>query len=267
LNAFSAHTLTWITWKCGIGEKLITTLIRKLRAYTKLSEDDESLLSRVGSDRIRHVDAREDIVSEGAKVAAITVFETGWGCRYKTLEDGRRQIFSLFLPGDLCDLNAFVLLQADHSIGAITPVTVHEISRHRFDELMGAHPRIRQALWWEQMVAGAIQREWAFSLGQRSAFERLAHLLCEVFLRLDLVGLTQANRCDFPLTQTELGEATGLSTVHVNRTLQELRAANLIILKDRTLSIPDLEALEEAAMFDPAYLHLQHEGAHLDANG
>lgn len=241
-------------------------LVRKLGAYTRLSDDDKALLERVTSERSRAVGAREDVVSEGKPPHAVNVFETGWGCRYKMLEDGRRQIIGLFLPGDMCDLNAYLLSQMDHSVGALTAATVSEISRRGFDELMTGHPRIRSALWWEQLVAGAIQREWSLNLGQRSALERLAHLLCEVFYRLRVVGLTSGDRCEFPLTQTELGEATGLSTVHVNRTLQELRAAGLIVLKERTLHIPDLEALEDVALFDAGYLHLEHEGRHLDAN-
>lgn len=241
-------------------------LVRKLRAYTRLSEQDEALLVRITTEHRRQLNAREDVVGEGRPPHAINVFETGWGCRYKMLEDGRRQIIGLFLPGDMCDLNIYLLSQMDHSIGALTTATISEVSRRGFDELMNGHVRIRSALWWEQLVANAIQREWSVNLGQRTALERLAHLLCEIYYRLRIVGLTDGNQCDFPLTQTELGEATGLSTVHVNRTLQELRAANLIVLKDRTLQIPNLEALEDAALFDPGYLHLEHEGQHLDAN-
>jgi len=131
---------------------------------------------------------------------------------------------------------------------------------------MDAHPRVVQALWWESLVAAATQREWAVSLGQRDATERMAHLFCELFLRLKTVGLTRGNSCDLPLTQPEMGEATGLSAVHVNRTLQELRASGLIVLRDRTLTIPNFEALAEVALFNANYLHLEREGRHLDAN-
>ncbi len=182
------------------------------------------------------------------------------------LEDGRRQVIAFFLPGDLCDLNIFVLRQMDHSIGSITGVSVSEISRHGFDELMLAHPRVTQALWWEGLVAMATQREWAVNLGQRDATERIAHLFCELFIRLKTVGLTRGLSFDMPLTQSELGEATGLSAVHVNRTLQELRALGLIVLKDRTLTISSFEALARTALFTANYLHLEREGRHLDAN-
>lgn len=196
----------------------------------------------------------------------INLIQEGWACRYKVLEDGRRQIISFFLPGDMCDLNVFILREMDHSIGTITPVTIAEISRATFEELMLAHPRITQALWWESLVSAAVQREWTVNLGQRNAFERMAHLFCELFLRLEMVGLTKGDSCDMPLTQNDLGEAMGLSTVHVNRTLQELRAAKLVMLKDRTLTILNMDVLRHVALFNDNYLHLRHEGMHLDAN-
>jgi CRP-like cAMP-binding protein len=241
-------------------------LLRKLGKFTRLSSDDEAALARAVSRQLRHFSVHEDIMREGEAPQALSVVHEGWACRYKTLEDGRRQIIALFVPGDICDLNLFVLREMDHSIAAISAVTVGEINRRGFEQLMASSTRIAQALWWDSLVAAAIQREWTVSLGQRDAFERVAHLFCELFLRLESAGLTDGWRCDFPLTQTELGEATGLSAVHVNRTLQELRSAELIMLKDRVLTILDFEALRRAAMFNPAYLHLDREGRHLDAN-
>ncbi|SKA26907.1 cAMP-binding domain of CRP or a regulatory subunit of cAMP-dependent protein kinases [Consotaella salsifontis] len=203
---------------------------------------------------------------EGDQPTVINLFLDGWGRRYKDLPDGRRQVVSFFVPGDLCDLNIFILRQMDHSIGALTPLTIAEIPRSAFEEIIDRHPRITQALWWEALVAAATQREWTMSLGQRNAAERIGHLLCELFLRLRTVGLTNGTSCPFPLTQSVLGEATGLSLVHVNRTLQDYRAAGMIVLKQRELTIPDLRALMEASMFDANYLHLDHEGRHFDAN-
>jgi CRP-like cAMP-binding protein len=112
----------------------------------------------------------------------------------------------------------------------------------------------------------AIQREWSVNLGQRTATERIAHLLCELFFRLRAVGLTTDLTCDLPVTQAELADASGLSAVHVNRTIQELRAADLIVLRGRTLTILDLEALKTVALFNPNYLHLNREGGGFDAN-
>ncbi|HEX8842043.1 MAG TPA: helix-turn-helix domain-containing protein, partial [Sphingomicrobium sp.] len=127
-------------------------------------------------------------------------------------------------------------------------------------------PRITQALWWHELVTTAIQREWTVNLGQRSAYERLGHLLVELYLRLKTVGRAQDGRCDFPLTQNDLADATGLTAVHVNRTLQELRRDGLIELERKQLRILDLERLKDVSMFNPNYLHLEREGRHLDAN-
>ncbi len=174
---------------------------------------------------------------------------------------------SFFLPGDMCDLNVFILKEMDHSIGTITPVTIADLSRGFFDEVSTGYPRIATALWWETLVNVAIQREWTMNLGQRTALERMAHLLCEIFFRLRLAGLTEGGSCEFPLTQADIAEATGLSKVHVNRTLQELRAAELLILRGKTLTIPSLERLMDAGLFNANYLHMDREGRQLDANG
>ncbi|PZO78194.1 MAG: cyclic nucleotide-binding protein [Mesorhizobium amorphae] len=245
---------------------MFNPFISKLGRFARLSKEDKSVLGQLAHERVRQIDAHEDIIREGEKPEHIRLIVEGWACRYKMLEDGRRQIVAFFLPGDLCDLNVFILRQMDHSIGTITRTAVAEISRTNFETLTLSVPRITQALWWENLVTSAIQREWALNLGQRSAFERMAHLFCELFVRLETVGLTSGNSCDMPLTQLELGEATGMSAVHVNRTLQELRAENLIELRSRRLVIPDMEALRRTALFNANYLHLDHEGRHLDAN-
>ena len=123
-----------------------------------------------------------------------------------------------------------------------------------------------QALLWESLVMTSIQREWTVSLGQRNATERVAHLLCEIFVRLQAVDMVTGNACPFPVTQADLADASGLSLVHLNRTVQELRSAELIILRHRTLIVPSLDALKRTALFNPNYLHLNREGSHLDAN-
>ena len=203
---------------------------------------------------------------EGDKPKDVHLILSGWACRYKQLEDGRRQVVSFFLPGDICDLNVFILKEMDHSIGTITSVTIADLTRQFFDEIGAGYPRIATAFWWESLVNAAIQREWTMNLGQRTASERIAHLLCEIFFRLRLAGLTHGEACDFPLTQSDLADATGLSKVHVNRTLQELRSSNLIVLKGKTLVVPDLERLMSAGLFNANYLHMDREGRQLDAN-
>ena len=242
-------------------------LIRKLEQFTRLSEHDRAVLSRAAAERVRHFAPREDIIREGDRPREVNLFLTGWACRYKQLEDGRRQVVAFFLPGDLCDHNVFILREMDHSIAALTPVTVAELSRDTFEGITLDHPRITQALWWETLVNASVQREWTVNLGQRDATERMAHLFCELFLRLRGVGLTDGDGCEFPITQADLAEATGMSTVHVNRTVQELRSRGLVVLRGRRLTIPDLDALMAAGLFSANYLHLNHEGRRLDANG
>ena len=237
-----------------------------LEAYAKLSANDRQLLDHLLSKNVRELEARRDLIREGEKPRAVNVVLQGWGCRYKQLPDGRRQIVSFFIPGDLCDANVFILGEMDHSIGAITRMRYAEIGPADFETLMTRSPRITQALWWHELVVAAVQREWTTNVGQRTAYERLAHLFCELFIRLRTVGLTDGTSCDFPPTQLDLADATGLTSVHVNRTIQELRRDGLIELHNRKLTIPDLRALKSAAMFNANYLHLNHEGAHLDAN-
>ena len=241
-------------------------LVRRLEHFTRLSEEDKHALDEAAGQRVRTLRARDDLIHEGDRPEDINLFLDGWACRYKTLEYGRRQVISYFLPGDFCDLNVFILSEMDHSIGAITPIRVAEISREALQEITLNHPRVTQALWWSTLVSEAIQREWTVNIGQRDAVERVAHLLCEIFIRLRMLGLTTGDSCDFPLTQTDLAETLGLSVVHMNRTLQELRTRGLIVLRGKKLTIPDLERLQEAALFNPNYLHLNHEGRHLDAN-
>lgn len=185
------------------------SLIRKLELFTKLSASDRDALSRIATDRVRHYAPREDLVREGEPPDAMYIMLDGWACRYKFLEDGRRQIVAFFLPGDVCDFNVFILKEMDHSIAAINQVRVGEVARDSFQDMIDLHPRVTQAFWWETLVNASIQREWTVNLGQRDAIERMAHLLCEVFLRLRGAGRTRGNACEFPITQADLADATG----------------------------------------------------------
>lgn len=244
----------------------INPLISKLEKFVRLSSADKSILQRISSERIRKIGSRLDIIREGDKPREVHLILSGWACRYKQLEDGRRQILSFFLPGDMCDLNIFILREMDYTLGTITPVTIVDLPPDFFEEIGAGYPRILHALWWETLVNAAVQREWTMNLGQRTAFERTAHLLCELVFRLGWSGRSHNGSCEFPLTQADLADATGLSKVHVNRTLQEMRAANLIVLKGKTLVVPDLGRLIEAGLFNPNYLHMDREGRQLDAN-
>ena len=253
------------THTAGVFQFTGSAVASKLEAFTRLSKDDRAAIAEV-SRNTRIVEARRDIVSEGDKPHFVHLVLDGWACRYKQLPDGKRQIVSLFVPGDFCDLNVYILKAMDHSIQAVTRLKVAMITPEEMNELTSNRPRITQALWWHELVTTAIQREWTLNIGQRTAYERIAHLLIELYLRLETVGKAVDGRCDFPLTQNDLADATGLTAVHVNRTLQELRKNKLIELERRQLHILDLDQLMDVAMFNANYLHLDHEGRHLDAN-
>jgi CRP-like cAMP-binding protein len=245
---------------------MVGRLIRKLEQFTKLSTDDKKALSQAATHKLRELRPRDDLIQEGDQPKHVNLILEGWACRYKMLEDGRRQITAFLLPGDLCDLRMFILKRMDHSIGAITPLTIAEIPSNDIIALTDSHPRVARALWWNSLVEEAIQREWTTNLGQRQATERIAHVFCELFIRLRSVGLTNGVTCDLPITQEQLGDATGMTVVHVNRTLRDLREAKLVTLNSRTLTIPDLQLLMNAALFDSNYLHLEGDGREFDTN-
>lgn len=240
-------------------------VLSRFEGFTKLSAGDRAALAEA-SRNFRYVGARRDLIAAGDHPHFIHLVLEGLAARYRTLPDGRRQIVGLFVPGDFCDVNAWVLKQMDHSIGAITRLKVATIAPEEMDALTAERPRIALALRWQELVTAAVQREWTVNLGQRNACERLAHLLIELYLRLKAIGRASGGRCDFPLTQSDLADATGLTAVHVNRTLQELRRHGLIALERKQLSILNLERLTEVAMFNADYLHLGREGRHLDAS-
>lgn len=239
--------------------KQTQVVVRRLNALAPLSDAGIAALVKAIGERVLRAGPGEDIVREGDRPDRVRMILSGWLTRYKTLEDGRRQIVNFLLPGDTCDAQIYLLRQMDHSIGTLTPVVYAEIEAARFEELLAADRSLAEAFQLETLVAMAIQREWTISLGRRVAHERVAHLLCEVFERLRTVGLLDGLSCAFPITQMDLADATGLSVVHVNRTIQELRASNLIVLRERTLTINDLAALKSLALFLPNYLHLRDE--------
>jgi CRP-like cAMP-binding protein len=232
-------------------------LLRKLSNFATLSEEESRAVVDSCRD-VREVGAREDVISQGDRTGGVKLLLDGFACRYKTLEDGRRQIVAYFVPGDLCDLRVFILKRMDHSIGAIAPSQVATIAPDNVLKLMHTYPTLTRALWWSTLVEEAIAREWIVNVGQRNALERTAHLFCELLYRFRAVGLNQGLSCTLPLTQVELAETLGLSAVHVNRTLQELRRQKLITLDDGRLTIQNLRILEELSFFNADYLHLEH---------
>jgi CRP-like cAMP-binding protein len=237
---------------------LSSPLIRKLEQLYPLTHEERSVLESACTRQLQF-GADEDMVREGDKPSDCNLLLEGMSCRYKILSNGKRQIFSFHIPGDIFDAHSFILQKMDHSIATLTPCTVAVIPHKTMLHITETYPRIARAIWKDTLVDAALFREWMMSIGRRTAYQRIAHLMCELFVRMDAVGLAEGRRIGWPMTQDELGDALGLSNVHVNRTLQELRAANLIILTHSQLIIEDWEGLQQAGQFETEYLHLSSE--------
>jgi CRP-like cAMP-binding protein len=237
----------------------IQALVRKLETFTELSEEEKrALQDAVGP--IRSFGSHEDLIREGDQSTGVPVVISGFACRHKMLPDGRRQIIGYFLPGDMCDARVFILKRMDHTISTLSPTTICLLPREAVLEITSRYPRITRAFWWNTLVEEAIVRQWLVNIGQRTALERLAHLFCEIYVRLQVVGLATQAGCELPVTQSELADTVALSTVHVNRTLKELRRVGLVSMSSKSLIIHDLPGLRTLAMFDPGYLHLEGDG-------
>lgn len=231
------------------------SLIRKLETIVDLSaEEKEAVLGLPFT--VKTVGEDQDLVRDGDRPNECCVLIEGFACRYKLLPDGKRQIMSFHIPGDIPDLQSLHLKVMDHSLGTLVRSKVAFIHHDVIRDLTRSYPRIAEALWRDTLIDAAVFREWMIGMGRRSAYTRIAHLLCELLVRLRAVGLANGHDIEMPITQAELGDSLGLSTVHVNRVLQELRGNGLITLRGRFLSVQDWPGLKEAGEFDPTYLHL-----------
>ncbi|TNC05116.1 Crp/Fnr family transcriptional regulator [Methylobacterium terricola] len=234
-------------------------LIRKLVYGAHLTDDDRAVLEKICR-KTQWVPSNKDIITEGERPDNVHLVIDGFACRYKILPDGKRQIMAFLVPGDFCDLHVAILGEMDHTIGTGWGCQIVEIPRATIDELNQNHPRIMRALWWATLVDEGTLRSWLVSMGQRPADRHMAHLVCELLVRLQTVGYADADSFEFPLSQADIADTLGLSIVHVNRTLQELRGQNLINWKHKRIHIPDVKRLKVFADFDPKYLHLRQRG-------
>ncbi len=231
-------------------------LVRKLNATSRLSEDDGDMLCAlcVG---ITRTSRHEDIIAEGDRPQAVHLLLSGWAARYRILPDGGRQITAFLIAGDFCDLHVTVLRNMDHGIVALTDCEYACIPSDTLDAYTADHPRIARAFWRATLVDEAILREWVVNVGRRDAMQAVAHLLCELYLRADIAGLANGDTIALPITQDDLADATGMTPVHMNRTLQKLRGLGLIDLTHKRLTVRDMAGLRAQAGFDPGYLHLR----------
>jgi CRP-like cAMP-binding protein len=233
-----------------------SALIRSLERIGSLSDAERCVLEAAVT-RQRTVNAGEDIVREGDRPLDCGLVLEGFACRYKLLSAGRRQVMSFHIRGDICDLHSFPLQVMDHSIGAITACTLGVIPHQTLETIAERHPHLARLLWRSTLIDAAAFREWMAGIGRKSALGRVAHLLCEILVRLEAVGLAQDGVCELPLTQTDIADALGLTNVHVNRVLKQLRGEGMISSRGTTLRVVQWEKLKKAAEFDANYLHFR----------
>ncbi|HEY8610213.1 MAG TPA: Crp/Fnr family transcriptional regulator [Roseomonas sp.] len=231
-------------------------LIMKFGYPVDLTEDDHAELERITT-HARPVGPRTDLAREGDRPEVVRLVMRGLACRYQRLSDGSRQIVSLMLPGDMCGLHIVILGELDHSIATLSACEIVEIPRTTIKRLTETNPRITRALCWSSMVDQGILRNWLASKGRRQADRQLLHLLCELLVRFEAVGLAEGNSFPLPITQEEMADILGVSTVHANRTLQWLRAEGLATFYGGRITILDRKRAWELASFDPNYLHLK----------
>jgi CRP-like cAMP-binding protein len=234
---------------------MLAVLVRKLQHGAELSAGDIRALERSVA-KTRDIEARRDLIEEGDEPECVHVVLEGFACRYKTLPDGGRQIVGWLVPGDFCDLHIAILGRMDHAIATLSPSKIAYVPREAVRVLTQTSPALTQALWWATLVDEAVLREWLVSMGRRPADRQIAHLFCELLVRLEAVGQAQGNVLEMPVTQAELADTVGMSTVHVNRTVQHLRELGLVAWRGGRLKIIDAEGLKRFAAFDPNYLHL-----------
>jgi CRP-like cAMP-binding protein len=229
--------------------------ILKLQQYQPIDESEQdALLSLVA--RNPAFPRNADIVRRSSQPVESHVLLDGFAARYRILGDGQRQITSIHIPGDFVDLSGLLAKRLDYGVTALTECRVGSVPHERLLALISARPRLGFLFWKTTLVDEAIHREWQVAMGRRTASQHFAHFLCEYFLRLQAVGLTSGNSYDFPVTQVQVADALGLSAVHVNRTLQELRRLGLVAWEGIRVTIGDWDALAAYAECDPTYLNL-----------
>jgi CRP-like cAMP-binding protein len=235
---------------------MIERHLLKLRARDNISADEEREIRSLVSHTIR-VRSDQSFIRHGQELKESMLLLDGWMGRAKDLPSGQRQIAELHVAGDFVDLHGFTLKRLDHDVITLSDCTVAVVPHERLKAMTEEFPHLTRLYWFMTNLDAAIHREWTLSLGRRTAISRMAHLFCEMLVKLEIVGLTAGNSYDFPMTQIELSEALGLTPVHVNRTLQELRRMGVLETENRRLNILDLEGLKGVAEFDPAYLYLE----------
>lgn len=239
-------------------EELLQPFLRKIMRRDKLGVEEQTAIVAAADERLDYAPG-QDLVMEGQRPYRSMLVTTGFTCRYRMLADGERQVTAIHIAGDFVDLHSFLLKEMDHSVGALTACSVITFPHERLVKVTERYPHLTRMLWLLTLLDGAIHREWLVGMGRLSAAQRTGHLICEIYARLRAVGLAEDHSFAFPITQAAMADAVGISTVHINRVLQELRQDDLIGWDRGLLVIRNWNALAAMAQFDDRYLHLVQE--------
>lgn len=230
-------------------------LLRRLEIRDRLEPEEAQAVLDLPVNVVTY-DRRQTIVRMGSLQNKSSILLNGWVGRSNTLVDGRRQITQLHIAGDFFDLHSFLMKRLEHDVVALTQCTVADVDHGRLKELTERFPHLTRLLWMLTLIDAATYREWMTLMGRADALQHIAFILCELYVRQAAVGIAADHVMDFPLTQEELGDVCGLTAIHINRVLQELRRDGLIVTADRRIRFPDWDRLVALAQFDATYLSL-----------
>jgi CRP-like cAMP-binding protein len=234
---------------------ILQQMLSKFERRAPLDDGDRRALLGLPH-KINVYDIGRYIVREGSTPNQSALIVSGFAFRQKVTVGGDRQIVSVHIPGDFIDLEATLLNVADHNVQALTRCEIATFPRGALVAMIDQHPRIARAMWIDTLIDASIFREWVMNVGRRNAKERIGHLLCEIARRLEVAGLGTTEGYQLPMTQEQLADATGLTPVHVNRSLKALEAEGLIVREKRYIGIPNWELLRDVSGFNELYLHL-----------
>ncbi|SFV27973.1 cAMP-binding domain of CRP or a regulatory subunit of cAMP-dependent protein kinases [Devosia crocina] len=235
-------------------DNAIRSLIFRLETIGDVTADDRAALASIPL-RIASVPKGGEIVADGEMSTSCCLVVDGYIYRSKMRPDGKRQIFSLHPPGDIPDLHSLHLPRMDHNLAAMSDCTVARLAHADVKAVIEERPRLGSLLWRDTLIDAAAFRAWMLMLGAAEALERMAHLFCEAYTRASMAGLNEGNTFRLPLTQTDLSDILGISLVHANRTLQDLRSRGLMDFDQQVVTIIHWDHLRALAQFDPSYLH------------
>ena len=237
-------------------ENPLRIMVRKLRTRSAINAEGEAAILALPYAR-RHYEPPGYLVREGATLVSHCSFVIeGFAYRQKLTIEGSRQIVSVHIPGDFLDLQHLFLNRADHNVQALTQMATIDIERTALQDLILCHPDVGRALWIDALIDASIYREWITNVGQRDARSRIAHLLCEFAVRMQAAGLSNGKGCELPMTQAQIGDAVGLTNVHVNRVIRSLIADGTVRRDKRNVTFDDWERIRAVGDFSALYLHL-----------